>query len=1065
MKSEKSNQGLLDLLRSDEHFVRRLRELGEEQLLDSLAVQAEVEQALPDVSNPVTLQAALCITFSLDDIDGTPEQIEVVLNEASVQISNGLSCLRLNDGFRGKVLLHAQQRGELEPALRMTEKQDRLVLAQPATNAIDPESAWLRRLLRSEPVDLERYSQAQISAAYRSRLALCECEALLQSQPSLTEIRRQMQWIELLEPMRLMIGAPLRRPGITLEKDRFAGRGKELRELRSFVDELDSQGAMESFGRLVSRTGRMFSNKPRLMMISARGGLGKSTLISKFAYDHAVGRTMPFAYLDFDSAVLQPQNPLLLLAEVIRQISLFFPYSEYLENFIQELHKEVRISGQEQVVTKSEGIGLGDNAAYFLGFRAWLRTFIAERKTKAFLLILDTLELVQSDPRAIDGLQQFLRGLTDDDFPELIVVASGRAEVPELWDHQERNWNLSEMELEAFNQADAQRMVQRLGEQLLPQHWQPDWSGRMIGGAHSSAAREPLSLRIAVEAVRNAEPGKRDDLVDEIASMGEDCDPQSVDFVGRLYQKRILEHIGDPYARQLAWPGLVARIISRELARDVLAPECGLSAEQADIAFERLRREVWIVTEEGGVLRHRPDLRARTLPLMRRHNGALFNKICALMSAHHLDKKPAEPLEATYYHLLADDREAARILDADDSGRLRQLLLTRLEDFTSNSMVAQELSVRQASQLLPWTEFQTLSKSLAWSHFNQSGKALKAMGDRRVDPRVVMLSRTFEASSERKCNAAEQSILIKTGRWAEVRERDFVPPQDLEDLRAVVFLGNFFYSVSWMDSRWNTGYARFLASVNPEGLDWLTLVYMLLPSYVMSRDLYHQIDAQLAVTMPRKGVIRHRWLPGLRVALAFSTKSLRRTVELLSRYQDDRSSMGPLFSNAELEILQRSRALEGHRIKLRGSLLGGLLLGKDADRESNNAALNVLERAVTAIEHGSGYANEARQDIRSFALAGFADLAGPAGYLLSLSTRPPKELLKHMPKLNARKTSLDFIQLCRNAEQERELHGLLYGAQHGIAEPLLRDNLELMEAVCDGWHFGLSEHFNRDQLP
>ena len=491
MKSEKSNQDLLDLLRSDEHFVRRLRELGEEQLLDNLASQAELERAQLDISNPALLQAALCITFSHEGIDGTPEQKKVLVSEASVQISNGLSRLRLSDDFRGKVLLDAQQRGELESALRLTAEQDRLLLAQPASNAVDLEPAWLRHLLRSEPVDLERYSQAQISAAYRSRLALCECEALLQHQPSLTEIRRQLQWLELLEPMRLIIGAPQRRPGIILEKDRFAGRGKELSELRSFVDELDSQSAMESLGRLVSRTSRMFSNKPRLMMISARGGLGKSTLISKFAYDHAVGRTMPFAYLDFDSAVLQPQNPLLLLAEVIRQISLFFPYDEYLENFIRDVHQEVRISGQEQAFTNSEGFELGDRAAFFLGFRAWLRTFIAERRTKAFLLILDTLELVQSDPQSLDGLTQFLRALTDGDFPELIIVASGRAEVPELWDHQEYNWNLNEMELEPFNQADARRMVQRLGEQLLPEQWQQEWSARMIGDAHGNAAREP----------------------------------------------------------------------------------------------------------------------------------------------------------------------------------------------------------------------------------------------------------------------------------------------------------------------------------------------------------------------------------------------------------------------------------------------------------------------------------------------------------------------------------------------------------------------------------------------
>ncbi|OAI84705.1 ATP-binding protein [Pseudomonas putida] len=1065
MKSEQSRQEILALLKSDAHLGKQLGGLDNKAVWDVIARHLLSEPA-PFLSSRTALQAALCSTFCRADIDGTAEQIEAVLNEASVQISNGLSRLRLNDGFRSKVLLDAQQRGELEPALRMHDEEDSRLLADPASNAVDLESAWLRRLLRNEPIDLEHYSHAQVSAAYRSRLALCECEELLQGRPTLADIQRQMQWLELIEPMRLMIGAPQRQPHIILEKDRFAGRGKELRELRSFVDALDSQGTMESLERLVSRTGRRFSNKPRLMMISARGGLGKSTLISKFAYDHAVmGRGMPFAYLDFDSAILQPHNPLLLLAEVIRQVSLFFPYDEHLIDSIEHLHKEARSASQAPPLEESEGLDLGDATVHFLAFRAWLRAFITERKAKAFLLILDTLELVQSDPQAIDGVQQFLRALTDGDFPELVIVASGRAEMPELWDHQERNWNISEMTLEPFNQVDARRMVQRLGEKLLSESWQPEWSTRMIGDSHGSAAREPLSLRIAVEAVRDADPDKRDALVDEIATMGEGCDPESVDFVGRLYQKRILEHIGDPYARQLAWPGLVARSISRELATNVLAPECGLSAEQADVAFGRLKREVWIVTEEGGALRHRPDLRARTLPLMRRHNAVLFTRICALMSAYHMARQPAEPLEATYYQLLADDREAARILDEDESGRLRQLLLTRLEDFTSSSLVAQEVHVRQASHLLPWPEFQTLSKRLAWRHLEQSGRALKGMDDRRIDPRVVMLSRSIDASAAHKFNAAEHSILIKTGRWAEVAEQRFIEPQDIMDLRTVAFLGNFLASVSWTDSHWLTGYTRFLVSVDPAKLDWLTLAYMLLPSYLLSRDLYHRIDAQLANTIPRKGLIRHRWLPALRVILAFGTESLTEAVHLLSKFQDAPRVAGPLFSQAELEILRTSRALEGHRIGHRGSLLGGFF-GKDNDRDLNDTVHRVLERAVTAVSmNRSPFRREARTDIRRFALAGFADLAGPAGYLLSLSKQPVKGLLKHVPNLKARKIPVDLIQFCKQAEQDQELHALLYGAQHEVRELIFGNNLGLLEAVSENWHGGLYERFDRDSLP
>src|SRR6185369_12765398 len=98
-------------------------------------------------------------------------------------------------------------------------------------------------------------------------------------------------------PLRLLIGAHGARDGIP-RHDRFRGRADELKQLRAFVDELRSHGAMEAAIRFSKRKGRALIGEeaPDLMMVVARGGLGKSTLLAKFVLDHALDQIQPFPF-------------------------------------------------------------------------------------------------------------------------------------------------------------------------------------------------------------------------------------------------------------------------------------------------------------------------------------------------------------------------------------------------------------------------------------------------------------------------------------------------------------------------------------------------------------------------------------------------------------------------------------------------------------------------------------------------------------------------------------------------------------------------------------------------
>ena len=213
-----------------------------------------------------------------------------------------------------------------------------------------------------------------------------QCLRLVQhlptNMPSLAEVRRYLERAELLEPLRILTGTTGGWDGFAVE-DRFVGRREELRELRAFVDELASEGVLESvtrgIGRVVRGVESVFDGRGvGVFVIEAGGGLGKSTLMAKFVLDHALkqSRPFPFAYFDFDRATLQPLEPRQLLLEAIRQVVLQFPAAG------PEADKLCQQIRDDLARTKS-GTGLFDPFADF-------RRLVSDRVTRgrrAFLLI------------------------------------------------------------------------------------------------------------------------------------------------------------------------------------------------------------------------------------------------------------------------------------------------------------------------------------------------------------------------------------------------------------------------------------------------------------------------------------------------------------------------------------------------------------------------------------------------------------------------------------------------------------------------------------------------------
>lgn len=841
-----------------------LTKIGGEALVARLTLSIESPAAMPPVlSGPSALHAATRFSYSVPELT-TPDPMIVAIQDASAAILvDGQTCLRLSDEERGRILDTGMGTSELDAILSQTALADSISLRSDTVGADEMISAWLRTFLRGSAIAFQNQSVKRLSAAFMARSALVGMVKLGKEVPGTAELKRHLDFAELVEPLRIIVG--LGDPADILRKDRFAGRESELRQLRSFVDELDSQGLLESISRVTKRVGRAIEGTlggplSRMLMLSAPGGLGKSTLIAKFFLDHALGSSrFPFAYLDFDRSTIQPRSVEQLLIETARQVAVLYPA---LAEPLGQLRNELRR-------------GLAENSTRNFPdlcerFRRILRQAIGQSRANSFLLVLDTVEVIQSDPAAVDGVRDFLIGLAGDGFPELAIVVSGRREVDEL--ELPSLWSTEQLRLEPLSSSDAAHMVSLLGESLLGT-WQYGWSTKIAGPASAPGIRrEPLTLRVAVEIVRQAAAEQRGALVDEIARLGLAADGA---YVGKLYEKRVLEHVSDPNARKLAWPGLVVRRLTRDIVTRVLAPMVGLRPEEALLAFERLGREVWIVDRDGDALRHRPDLRARTLPLMRMHDPKRFDQlVSAIISYLEGDGASTEGAQAevAYYRLLRGDDPAT--IEIAWSAEIESSLRLGLDDFNPESPAALFLAARLSPRLLPRATMAKLPAQSAWDHLARVGRSLRGFNDGSIDGRVLDLVERppSDVALAGASAAARQSLLIKAGAWDRI-EHTIRADSNVDLIAEALFSSVMVADGKLSPTEWRSKQRIDVLYSRKSADAWPVMAYSLLPALMVDRQLYGHLDRQIA-DMVSGSAARHAPIGALRAAMALGSDCL-----------------------------------------------------------------------------------------------------------------------------------------------------------------------------------------------
>ncbi|MFE0377099.1 ATP-binding protein, partial [Streptomyces inhibens] len=126
---------------------------------------------------------------------------------------------------------------------------------------------------------------------------------------------------------------------------------------------------------------------------------------------------------------------------------------------------------------------------------------------------------------------------------------------------------------------------------------------------------------------------------------------------GILYD-RILSHIANEDLRRLARPGLVLRVITPEIIKDVLAEPCGLrvtTPDEARALFEELRRLDMVEPARPDAVRYRGDVRAIMLRLPGGDRTDVMRAVERRAVDHYAAREGLEARAEEIYHRLRLD--------------------------------------------------------------------------------------------------------------------------------------------------------------------------------------------------------------------------------------------------------------------------------------------------------------------------------------------------------------------------------------------------------------------------
>ena len=459
----------------------------------------------------------------------------------------------------------------------------------------------------------------------------------------------------------------------------FVGRERELAALKEFA--LDGKVSDPEYSADPSPSP---ANLPKLYLHGV-GGAGKSALVAKLvqALRQEGSGVAAVVVLDFDRPTLASVDRNEMTAELLRQISLSQP------SIAKELTR-LRRSSYEQFSNTELGDS-GDQSTYRITSRVAysvntsLRSILesAGLLSARFVIVLDTFEevLTLGIPFA-DAVYGMLMDLyLSASLSGLRVIMSGRAapgDGPEEIAQLTTNTPTGQFEPVFGPHAARIRLRNLAPREALKLLQRRDIPARLASPLIRRYGTNPLVLRLLGDYA--AEKGA--EAVRALLHSEHSRQRYESELAQRILYSRILGRIrSDPAVRALASPGLVVRIVTPGVIKNVLARPCGLgtiSDARAKDLFDKLARQVWLVRRlSDHVVTHRRDIRTMMLPLASEpRRGARRRRLAAQVNQIHrnaltyfqLKSDPeltasAQRDEALYHQLFVDPDTAFRNLE------------------------------------------------------------------------------------------------------------------------------------------------------------------------------------------------------------------------------------------------------------------------------------------------------------------------------------------------------------------------------------------------------------------
>jgi hypothetical protein len=675
-----------------------------------------------------------------------------------------------------KAVLQQANQGAVHEAIGRTTRSGRF--ADPVTRAL--------QLCLEKPSDVGRSTTLPVLEATRVAVSWLSGVSWL-SLPRLDDLDRRINLNRLLSEFQRMVGVVVDSAG-TAQMDRFFGRDEEMEKLRSYIGTVPAGSTWQAATRAISGLTRRFSAWTP-MTLWGIGGVGKTTLVSKFMLEHveSAASHYPFAYLDFDRSTVSPRYRERLLAEICTQVSAQFPeIAERLQAIQTEALKLARIPAGTL-----EGAPVDQLRDLTQQFRALIDDHLTSIEgrfaTRPFLLVFDTFEVVQYDGRDVILLEEFVSGFSLDGtpWPRLRLVISGRQEVARFLGE------LEPMRLEGLLLDGAAAMLQTLardaGKTVTPQQCNRIVSAVAEPGVDGRRRVSPLRIRLLAEEFRaRTEDGPTiaQSLIDELSQPLDQNGRIARLFIDGILIRRVLRHVADRRVQALADPGLVVRRFDADVIREVMTaatPKPGspedapqpwvVDQAEAQSIFEIFKKEVSLVEGDGTFLRHRADVRREMLPLIRVKSRRQFDDLHARAFAYFdrlARQRPRDLILAAeaLYHALWLDKPMAEWLALwrPDAAFQPRVDPEEFEDGTPPHVFLRakrydKLSVGEVRSLPPELALEWLER--------RSMKLLDASRVyQEIDALGAAMGKDFEALDRAPEAAAPSArLLVRSGRW------------------------------------------------------------------------------------------------------------------------------------------------------------------------------------------------------------------------------------------------------------------------------------------------------------